>query len=261
MTRFIGQDRIIRELNFIIPLAKEGQSFNILFSARSGYGKTFLGLEVIRRVATNQVIISEDAESIIRRIEAGKTRANLIDEVHLVKNIELLYPMMDSKTLFLVFATNQSYDLPEAFHRRCIPLIFERYSLEELVEIARGNLQGLRVDKSCLDEIVRCSNYTPGNIHLLCLRLRTVFSGKGGFNLKELKDVLINIFNIVDGLDPRCREYLEVLEKIEVASLETMAYVLGVSKYTVKMEVEGVLLSKGLIQITPKGRMLKKGDK
>ena len=257
MTNFIGQSKILRELEYIIPLARDKEEpFNILFSARSGYGKTFLGLMVVSRVASFQILIKEDANSIIRSLETGKTRSNLIDEVHMIKNIELLYPLMDSGKYFLIFATNQSYELPEAFKRRCIQLIFEKYSKPELARIAKDCLQGLEIGAGCLDDIVRASNYTPGNIHLLCMRLRTVFGREGGFDQNKLNDILVNVFNIQDGLDPRCREYLEILERMEFISLDSLSYILGVSKDTIKTEVESVLLSKGLIQITSKGRSL-----
>jgi len=256
MTTFIGQGKIIRELNFILDQARTGGNFNILLSARSGYGKTFLGLKVVSQVATYKILIEEDANKILSAIRSWNTRSNLIDEVHMVKNIELLYPMMDSGQYFLMFATNQSYELPEAFKRRCIQLIFEKYTKNELAQIAQNSLQGIGVDRACLDEIVRASNYTPGNIKLLCLRLRNVFGQKGAFSYIELKDTLVNIFNIKDGLDVRCREYLEILERMEFISLDSLSYILGVSKDTVKNEVESVLISKGLIQITSKGRSL-----
>jgi Holliday junction resolvasome RuvABC ATP-dependent DNA helicase subunit len=135
-------------------------------------------------------------------------------------------------------------------------MVFEKYNKNELAKIARDRLLGLRVDDASLAEIVKASNYTPGNITLLCIRLRTVFESRGGFTVRELNDCLVNIFNIQDGLDVRCREYLEILERLRTASLDTMAYVMGVSKDTVKNEVENVLLTKGLISITSKGRSI-----
>ncbi|MCJ7583339.1 MAG: hypothetical protein MUO30_01015 [Anaerolineales bacterium] len=256
MTRFIGQTKIIRELNYILDQARTGVPYNILFSARTGYGKTFLALQVVSKVATYQIFIKEDANEIIPSILHQKTMSNLIDEIHLVRNIELLYPMMDEMKYFLVFATNQSYELPEAFKRRCITMIFEKYNNRELAQIAEEHLQGLNVGAGCLDEVVRASNYTPGNIAIMCIRLRTVFGPKGGFNFGELRDALKNIFNIQDGLDVRCREYLNVLERMDHASLDALSSIMGVSKDTLKVEVESVLLSKGLIQVTSKGRSL-----
>jgi Holliday junction resolvasome RuvABC ATP-dependent DNA helicase subunit len=256
MAQFIGQTKIMTELNYIIPQARAGHNFNILLSARSGYGKTFLGLKVVAQVATYKILIEEDARKILGAINGWQTRANLIDEVHLVKNMEILYPMMDSDQYFLMFATNQSYELPEAFKRRCIQLVFEQYTKDELARIAADCLQGLSVDRASLDEIVRASNYTPGNIKLLCIRLRYVFAQRGGFSLHELTDTLNNIFNIKDGLDVRCREYLECLGRVPVLSLDSLSYIMGVSKDTVKNEIESVLINKGLIKITSKGRSL-----
>jgi len=256
MTKFIGQTKIIRELNYILDQARTGVPYNILFSARTGYGKTFLAMQAVSRVATYQIFIKEDANEIIRDILRQKTMSNLIDEIHLVRNIELLYPMMDEERYFLIFATNQSYALPEAFKRRCIPMMFEKYNKLELAHIASGRLQGLNIGVDCLDEIVRASNYTPGNIVILCIRLHAVFGPKGGFSVIELRDALVNIFNIQNGLDIRCREYLEVLERIGHASLDALSYIMGVNKDTVRDEIESVLLNKGLIQITSKGRSL-----
>jgi Holliday junction resolvasome RuvABC ATP-dependent DNA helicase subunit len=254
---FVGQYKIIKELNSILPLANQGRSYNILLSARTGYGKTLLGLKMVRQVATWQILVKEDANAVLFSIDSMKTRANLIDEVHLVKNIELLYPMMDSGEYFLVFATNQGYDLPEAFKRRCINLIFEKYKKPELIQIARDHLNGFRFEEGCLEEIIKASNYTPGNIANLCIRIQTMFWETKNITLASLKDIIVNIFNIQDGLDVRCREYLEVLERIHIASLDSMAYIMGVNKDVIRTEVESVLLNKNLIQITSKGRSLK----
>lgn len=256
MTRFVNQTKIVRELRYIIDQAKTGVPYNILFSARTGYGKTLLALQVVPKIANYQIFIKEDANEIIQAILSQRTMSNLIDEVHLVRNIELLYPMMDEGRYFFVFATNQSYDLPEAFRRRCIPMLFEKYNKFELAQIAKDHLQGLDIEAGCFNEIVRASNYTPGNIAILCYRLRTVFVLKGGFSLAELRDVLINLFNIQNGLDVRCREYLEILERLRYASLDSLSYVMGVNKDTIRTEVENVLLSKGLIRVTSKGRSL-----
>jgi len=257
MAAFIGQSKIIKELNYIIPRARDQNiPYNILFSARTGYGKTFLGVQVVGRVAPYQILLNDDASVIATAIRSKRTRANLIDEAHIIRNMEVLYPLMDEGNYFMLFATNQSYELPEAFKRRCIPMVFDKYNKTELARIAHDRLMGMRVDNTCLDEIVKASNYTPGNIIILCIRLRTVFESRGGFTLSQLNDCLVNVFNIQDGLDVRCREYLEVLGRLNYASLDTLAYVMGVSKDIVKNEVENVLLAKGLVAITSKGRSL-----
>lgn len=256
--QFIGQSKIIVELNGILPLAKSGASFNILLEARSGYGKTFLGLQMVKRVAPWQIFSTEDAQKIVYSIESMKTRANLIDEVSYIKNLELFYPMMDAQQYFLVFATNQDYGLPEAFRRRCIQLIFSRYNMNELSQIAQGNMQDFNISRDCLEYVVKSANYTPGNVVLLCWRLRTHFHNHPDINLNELTDVITNIFDIKDGLDIRCREYLEILERLGTASMETMAYTLNLPRDTIKKEIEGILLEKNLITISSKGRSLKK---
>lgn len=255
---FIGQTKILRELDYYIDAAKDGAAFNILLNARSGYGKTHLGISVVSNVATYQVILEQSAEAVLERIRKYNTRANLIDEVHLVQNIELLYPLMDSSRLFLVFATNMAVYLPEAFRRRCISLTFERYSKRELIQVARQRFDpSVDISMECCEEIVRASNYTPGNIVILCIRIQAVFRDRTRIDLEELKSVLVDVFNIQNGLDSRCREYLEVLRSIGgTSSLETISFILGISKETVKREIECVLLEKNLISITSKGRSL-----
>jgi len=256
MPDFIGQSSVIRELNFLIPRATEGENYNILFSARTGYGKTFLALKVVSRVAPYHMFLTEDANEIVQRIRERTTRVNIVDEVQLLRNIELLYPIMDAGRHLLLFTTNQGYDLPEAFKRRCIPMLFGKYNKTELAKIAADRFPDVELSKQCLDRIVSSSNYTPGNIVLLCIRLQAVFGGRRGFTVAELDDALINIFNIRNGLDVRCQEYMEILQRLGHASLDVLAYSMGVNKDTITTEVENVLLARNLIRITSKGRSL-----
>jgi len=58
-------------------------------------------------------------------------------------------------------------------------------------------------------------------------------------------------------LDTLCRKYLEVLEDVGgTASIFLLKSILHIDDNTLKREIEPVLLKKGLIKITSKGRSL-----
>lgn len=260
---FIGQKHIMGELKVILPRAVEEPSFNIslLFKGRSGFGKTELGLKCCNFISGHNFMytiasnkMQEFLEDKINRI---KERVIFIDEIHLLSP-EFLYPIMDQKNHFFVFATNLSSSLFEAFERRCVTLIFESYTREELREITRKKLgpEFCNVDDSFIDYVITSGQENPGKISLLCVRLCTLGIKYRIKSLEDLKGVMSEIINIQNGLDVRQRLYLEILERLETASLETISATTGFSKEIIKAEIEPRLLYLEKIKISPKGRSI-----
>jgi Holliday junction resolvasome RuvABC ATP-dependent DNA helicase subunit len=253
---FIGQEHILKELSVILP-AKE--NFNLLLIGNPGQGKTLLGFKIANFLnKTFLYKIADNKDEFFSRIEyeSQKHRLIFIDEIHrLGYEVERIYPIIDAKQNFFIFATNQPQLLPEAFRTRVIELLFARYSQEELREIVSSYMP-IRLNNELLDIIIEAAEGNPRRISQYCVRITSILrqTGRQTLTINSLIEIISDYFNIINGMTSLEREYLELLERIKTASLQTLVSSLGVSKETLQTEIEPQLLFKGKIKITSKGR-------
>ncbi len=255
--RYIGQNHIMRQLRIILPdLYKNTEKgANILLRGPSGYGKTTMALAI-----ANYLSEKDHFEFYLGSWTDFRfnKRVIFIDEVHAMKSFEVLYPIMDQKSHVFILATNQDGKLPEALVNRCYEFIFDDYSDEELLLMARESANFSASDESFL-EIIEAGNRNPRIIKSLVDRFSTYFSENPQVksSTTNFREVLETIFSIKDGLDTLSRRYLEVLEDVGgISSLSLLRNILHVDEETLKTKVEPVLLRKSLIRITSKGRSL-----
>ena len=258
---FIGQKHIINELSVLLPT---GDNFNLVLLGQPGQGKTLLGLKIGNFIGKEFLYkIADNNESFFQRIdnEIKRYRLIFIDEIHrLGYDVEKLYPILDSKKNFFIFATNQPQLLPEAFRTRVIELLFARYSREELRDIVRSYLS-LNLNNELLDIIIDAAEENPRRINQYCGRLYSILKTKGGLitiggtiTKEILMEIITQYFNIIDGMNSLEREYLSFLERVKIASLQTLTSSLRVNREVIQTEIEPQLLFKGKIKITSKGR-------
>lgn len=255
--RFIGQKHIMRQLKFLLPelYSNKNLGWNFLLRGPSGYGKTTLALAMCKYLVGNsfQVFWADWTEFEFRK------RVVFIDEIHKISDHEKLYGVMDSKKHIMLFATNQDGNLPEAFVNRCTHFIMSEYSIEELMLIAKEALSFRTSDKS-LEEIVKAGNENPRIIkEELCYKLNVYFKAYGHLDplTVNMDEIIRDVFSIENGMDTLCRKYLEVLEDVGgTASIFLLKSILHIDDNTLKREIEPILLKKGKIKITSKGRSL-----
>jgi len=252
--KFIGQERIIRELKILLPQIKHDDlKMNFLLRGVSGYGKTLLGLRMCSYLsgsryqymfADNVIAPYKDVLSIF------------IDEIHLLENPEFIYQWLDKKETTFIFATNEYSDLKEPLVNRCTVYTFEDYTDNELLEIAGMYMNNSQFTKDMLWLVCLSGNKNPRRINNLCGRLNAINNITPIRNLEELNYIMENIIGIVDGIDPLCKKYLDTLTRLDTSSLETLSRVSGISKTTIQREIEPILLYKKLISISSKGRSI-----
>ncbi len=255
--RFIGQFHIMRQLSFILRdlYRNPSASCNFLLSGPSGYGKTTMAVEIATFLCDGkdfEVYWADWAKFEFRK------RVIFIDEVHKVKDLENLYGIMDSKQHIMIFATNIEGNLPEAFRNRCYHFIFSEYNDDELILIAKYAAKFQASDESFL-EIVNAGNRNPRIIGKLCEKLSAYFSDNPTISSLSVNfnELLKNVFDIEDGMDTLCRDYLKILEQVGGnASILLLKALLHVDENTLKYDVEPILLKKNLIKISSKGRSL-----
>ena len=253
---FIGQNHIMRQLQFILPdlYRNPDKGANILLRGPSGFGKTKMALDICRYLAglDYEVFLREE-----RPFEFRK-RVNFIDEIHKVNNIERFYYIMDEKSKVFIFATNHDSALEEAFVNRCYEFIFDDYDEDELLLIARESCN-FSCEDSQLKAVIDAANKNPRVIKSLCQRLGTYFRENNIANTNSLdfEELMKSIFRIEGGLDTVCKRYIEAVKNSGgCASLSLITTILHVDRKTLTDRVEPILITKGLIKITSKGRTL-----
>lgn len=258
--KFIGQAHIMNQLKFILPdLYKNTEhGANLLLRGPSGYGKTTMSLAIAHYLAGKQFEYYLGSWTKFR----FEKRVIFIDEIHSMENPEILYPLMDLKYTpenhVFILATNQDGNLPEALVNRCYQFIFDDYSDEELLLIAREDI-GFSVTDENLMLILDAGNRNPRKIKSLVDRFSTYFRENSDISstTADYNLILSNVFGIKDGLDTLCRRYLEVLSDVGgTASITLLKNILHVDEGTIKNDIEPVLLRKSLVKITAKGRSL-----
>lgn len=257
---FIGQNKIILELSSISEeLKKEFTGINILLRGQAGCGKTLLADKFLLSIDNYIFQLPNKSKNYELRWneKIAEYKCHFIDEIHTLKHIEVLYPIMDTKKYVFVFASNEYGDLPEAFLSRCYIYSFGDYTLDEIstivFEYAKG--KNIYLEKSLSDLFAKYSRNNPRIAKNLFDRvLFIIHRGYYILNTKGITSALKDIGIYEGGYTDLDVKYLQTLSKINTSSLESMSRLLRVDKNTIINEIEPFLLNKEHIAITSKGR-------
>jgi Holliday junction resolvasome RuvABC ATP-dependent DNA helicase subunit len=252
--RIIGQNRLINEINFLLKSMVNGENYNILLTAGSGYGKTTLALNIMYHLGwekTGEYLLGTIFESIDK-----DKRVHVIDEAHTLKIPELLYPEMDSKEYVFILCSNLGGYLPEPLRNRCLSYSFDRYTKEDVKQIIEFYLKKSETyPNEFLDIITERSSANPREIKNLCTRLSVYLSWNPmPNNKKELIELLDKLGIKEDGLTFEDELYLEILKTLGKASISTMSAITHLDINTIKFDIEPKLLYLQRIKISPRGR-------
>ncbi|MEL6533296.1 MAG: Holliday junction branch migration DNA helicase RuvB [Pseudomonadota bacterium] len=290
---FIGQQKARENLQVFIESARQRQAAmdHVLFHGPPGLGKTTLSQIMARELGVNFRMTSGpvlaragDLAAILTNLEARDVL--FIDEIHRLNPVveEVLYPALEDFELDLVIGEGpaartvrielQPFTLVGATTRLGllttplrdrfgIPTRLEFYTKAELTEIVTRNaaLMGIRADAQGLAEIAARARGTPRVAGRLLRRVVDFALVQGGGHLsREIADTALTRLGVdALGLDGADRRYLGLIAENYgggPVGVETLAAALSEARDAIEEVIEPFLLQQGLIQRTPRGRML-----
>jgi len=293
LSEFVGQTQARENLAVFIEAARTRNEAldHVLFSGPPGLGKTTLAQIVARELGVN--FRSTSGPVLARAGDLAAILTNLeprdvlfIDEIHRLNPAveEILYPAMEDYELDLVIgegpsarsvkitlapftligATTRSGLITTPLRDRFgIPVRLNFYTAEELLSIVERGARVLEfgLTEGAAREIAQRARGTPRIAGRLLKRLRdfAAVAGQKTMDAKMADEALTRLEVDKRGLDAFDRRYLRLVAEAfggGPVGIETIAAALGEPRDAIEEIVEPYLLQQGLVQRTPRGRLM-----
>jgi Holliday junction DNA helicase RuvB len=293
LDEFVGQDKARANLRVFIEAARARKEAldHVLFVGPPGLGKTTLAQIVARELgvnfrATSGPVIAKagDLAALLTNLEPRDVL--FIDEIHRLNPAveEILYPAMEDFQLDLIIgegpaarsvkidlspftligATTRAGLLTNPLRDRFgIPVRLNFYSESELEQIVnRGaRVLGLAMSGDGANEIARRARGTPRIAGRLLRRVRDFahVAGAKTIDRKTADRALGELEVDAAGLDAMDRRYLKTIAENYgggPVGIDTLAAALSEPRDAIEDIIEPFLIQQGLIQRTPRGRLL-----
>jgi Holliday junction DNA helicase RuvB len=290
---YVGQKTVKENLKILLAAAKERnhQPEHLLFYGPPGLGKTTISHLVAKTLGANMKTTSGpaiekvgDLASILTNLESGDVL--FIDEIHRLNKMieEVLYPAMESGVIdiiigkgpaartiqldippfTLVGATTRVAMLSGPLRSRFSGGVFrlENYSVDEIKQIVKrsAKILDISIDDEASEEIAKRSRSTPRTANYLLKRARDMAQVKKQSISKSVVEEVTNMLEIDEhGMNQNDRNLLvAILKKFNggPVGVNTLAASLQEEIETLEEVVEPYLLQIGMLERTPRGRVV-----
>ncbi len=293
LSEFLGQKSMKENLSVFISTAKQrGESLDHLFLiGPPGLGKTTLAQVVANELDSGFIQTSapaldkpKDLVGMLTNLKAGDVF--FIDEIHRLKPAieELLYIAMEDygidwvvgqgpmartlriaiKPFTLMGATTKagvvSSPLISRFGITCRFSFYEHEDMKAIVRRSAGILN-VKINDDAASLLAKSSRGTPRVVNRLLRRMRDFaqFAKETAITLPVVQEGLVRLEIDSLGLEKQDREILKIIierYKGGPVGAETLAISIGESIETLEDYYEPYLIQAGLLQRTPRGRMV-----
>jgi Holliday junction DNA helicase RuvB len=293
LAEFVGQKGMKDNLNVFITAAKKrGESLDHVFLiGPAGLGKTTMAQIIANEmeggfVQTTAPALEKPKDLVGFLTNLKKGDVFFIDEIHSLKPAieELLYIAMEDygidwvvgqgpmartiriaiKPFTLIGATTKAGVVSSPLISRfSIPCRFSFYEQEDLESIVRrsAGLLNIKIDNDAAALLANSSRGTPRVVNRLLRRMRdfSQFEGESSITLQVVRTGLSRLEIDELGLEKQDREILKIIierYKGGPVGAETLAISIGESIETLEDYYEPYLIQAGLLQRTPRGRVV-----